>query len=42
VGFGVLIINMDGSWLVGFTGFAGINSKLFPELLAIKHGQTVA
>jgi hypothetical protein len=33
---------MDGSWLVGITGFAGINSKLFPELLAIKHGQTVA
>jgi len=37
-GFGGLIRNNNGDWLLGFYGFCGINSCLVAELYVIFHG----
>lgn len=38
LGFGGLLRNEAGSWLMSFSGFAGVGTNLLPELQAIKHG----
>jgi hypothetical protein len=42
IGFGGLLWNYEGTWLMGFTSYAGFGSNLLPELLEIKYDLFVA
>lgn len=41
-GYGGIICNSDGEWLVGFSGFCGIITNLNAELLTTDHGLKLA
>jgi ribonuclease HI len=41
-GFGGLVREGDGSWIIGFSGFLGISNITFAELMAIFHGLKIA
>ncbi|CAJ2665276.1 unnamed protein product [Trifolium pratense] len=41
-GFGGLIREGDGSWIIGFSGFLGISNNTFAELMAVFHGLKIA
>jgi hypothetical protein len=42
IGFGGLLRNFKGRWLMGFTGYGDFGSNLLPELLEIKYDLLVA
>ncbi|KAF7833196.1 putative ribonuclease H protein At1g65750 family [Senna tora] len=42
MGIGGIFRNSDGGWLLGFSSFVGIQSNMFAELNAIKHGLAIA
>jgi ribonuclease HI len=42
VGIGGLIRSPDEVFITGFTGFAGVEANLMPELLALKKGPRLA
>jgi ribonuclease HI len=42
VGIGGLIRSPDEVCITGFTGFAGVEANLMPELLALKNGHCLA
>lgn len=41
-GFGGLLRNLDGAWLLGFAGTIGVSTSLHAELCALYHGLLVA
>jgi hypothetical protein len=41
-GFGGLVREGDGSWIIGFSGFLGISNNTFAQLMAIFHGLKIA
>lgn len=41
-GFGVLLRNMNGDWIVGFSGFCGLSNNMNAGLLAIAQGLSIA
>ena len=41
-GFGGLLRNADGDWIVGFSGYCGVVDNLCAELLALRRGLKLA
>ncbi|KAJ6959809.1 hypothetical protein NC653_038004 [Populus alba x Populus x berolinensis] len=42
IGFGGLLRDWKGNWVLRFSGFAGYSPSLLLELLALKHGLLIA
>jgi len=42
IGFGGLLRNYEGRWLMGFTSYGSFGSNLLPELLEIKYDLLMA